>query len=183
MRRVKAKGSKVKAKPLPLEVNEVEFNGVLKAIPERNMHHRIAMLLAWAGGLRISEVVNLKPEDFDFQSNSKNIRVNMGKNSKDRIVAMPKNLRPHHMKYIPMKCKQRALQKAFIQAAILSGLKELKPKIHFHSLRHGHATQAKRKGIDIDFIKDNLGHEDISTTMVYVNLAPEERLEVYDAKF
>ncbi len=97
MRRVKAKGSKVKPNPLPLEVNEKEFNGVLRNINERNMHHRVAVLLAWASGLRISEIVNLKPEDFDFDSNPKRIRVNMGKNSKDRIVPMPKNLRPHHL--------------------------------------------------------------------------------------
>lgn len=183
MRKPKAKGSKVKAKPLPIEVNEEECNGVLRNVSERNMHHRIAILISWEAGLRISEVVNLKPEDFDFDSDPKSIRVNMGKNSKDRIVPMPKNIRPHHMKYIPIKCKQRALQKAFIQASEKSGLKVKKPKVHFHSLRHGFATHCLRRDIKLPSIQGHLGHEDLSTTATYLNLAPQERLREYDDKF
>jgi len=183
MRRTKTKGKKVKAKPLPIEVNEKEFNGVLKAVDEKNMHHRVAFLLAWASGLRISEVVNLKKEDFDFESTPKQIRINMGKNSKDRIVPMPKNLRQAHLEYIPLKCKQRALQKAFISACEISGLKNKKPKVHFHSLRHGHATQSIRKGMDVTSLQGNLGHEDLATTSLYINLVPKERLEQYDEKF
>ena len=107
----------------------------------------------------------------------------MGKNSKDRIVPIPKNFKPNHLKYIPLKCKQRALQKAFIKACEKSGLKEKKPKVHFHSLRHGFATQCIRKGMSLPYVQGLLGHEDLQTTSLYINLVPTERLNAYYDQF
>lgn len=179
MRKVKAKGSKAKAKPLPIEVNEREFTAVLKKT--KHLHHKIAFVLSWHSGMRISEVVNLKPEDFDFGTGQ--IRINMGKNSKDRIVPIPKIFGKEHLKYIPIKCKQRALQKAFITACELSGLKKKKPKVHFHSLRHGFATQCVRTGVNLPALQGLLGHEDLATTTLYINLCPTERLNEYYEKF
>jgi len=177
----KKKGSKVKAKPLPIEVEEKEFNELLKET--LSFHHKIAFLLGWGAGLRISEVVNLKKDDFDFESNPPQLRINMGKNSKDRIVPIPKNFKKHHLQYIPIACKQRALQKAFTSACLRSGLKDKKPKVHFHSLRHGFATQCIRKGMALSYVQGLLGHEDLSTTAIYINLAPKERLNEYYDKF
>ena len=80
--RHKKKGSKAKAKPLPIEVNKSEYIKVINNT--KHMHHKIAFMLAFESGLRISEVVNLKKADFDF--GNKQIRINMGKNSKDRKI-------------------------------------------------------------------------------------------------
>lgn len=177
--RHKTKGSKAKAKPLPIEVNKEEYVQVLKVT--KLMHHKVAFMLAFESGLRISEIVNLKRNDFDF--GNKQIRINMGKNSKDRIVNIPLSWLPHHIKYIPLACKQRALQKAFIASAIQTGLKKKKPKVHFHSLRHGFATECIRSGIDLPTISGLLGHEDVSTTTIYINLCPAERIKQYNDKF
>ncbi len=179
MRQSKTKGKKVKAKPLPIEINQDEYVELLRATPF--MHHKVAFILGFESGLRISEIVNLKKDDFDF--GNKQIRVNMGKNSKDRIVSLPLSWQPQHINYIPIKCQQRALQKAFIKSAIETGLKVKKPKIHFHSLRHGFATEAIRSGIDIATVSGLLGHEDISTTSIYINLCPAERIKQYRDKF
>lgn len=177
--RHKKKGSKAKAKPLPIEVNQDEYVKVINNT--KHMHHKVAFMLAFESGLRISEVVNLKKTDFDF--GNKQIRINMGKNSKDRIVGLPLSWQTHLIKYIPLKCKQRALQKAFISTAEITGLKAKKPKVHFHSLRHGFATECIRAGVDLPTISGLLGHEDVSTTTIYINLAPEERIAQYRKKF
>ncbi|GAH34196.1 unnamed protein product [marine sediment metagenome] len=179
MRPSKTKGKKVKAKPLPIEINQSEYVALLKVT--KHMHHKIAFMLGFESGLRISEIVNLKKEDFDF--GNKQVRVNMGKNSKDRIVPLPLSWKPHHIKYIPMPCKQRALQKALIQSTEETGLKAKKPKVHFHSLRHGFATECIRSGMDITTVSGLLGHEDISTTTIYINLCPAERIDKYRNKF
>lgn len=172
---------KRKAKPLPIEVDEKEFTKILEHTTQR--HHMIAFLLGWGAGLRISEVKNLKKEDFSFDTEPKQLRINMGKNSKDRIVPIPKGFKEVHLKYIPMKCGVRALQKAFINASIKAGVKANKPKVHFHSLRHGFATQCIRKGISLSAVQGLLGHEDLQTTSIYVNLAPTERVNEYYDKF
>ena len=179
MRQQRKKGKKAVAKPLPIEVNQDEYVDILNNT--KLMHHRIAFMLAFESGLRISEVVNLKKEDIHF--GNKQIRINLGKNSKDRIVTTPLSWKPFHMDYIPMPCKQRALQKAFIASAILTGLKKKKPKVHFHSLRHGFATESIRSGMGISTLSGLLGHEDISTTSIYINLCPVERIQEYQDKF
>ena len=175
----KTKGIR-KPKPLPIEINQDEYVELLKA-EGLQIHHKVAFMLGFESGLRISEIVNLRKDDFDF--GNKQIRINMGKNSKDRIVGLPMSWQPQHINYIPIKCQQRALQKAFIQSAIKIGLKKKKPKIHFHSLRHGFATECIRSGVDIATVSGLLGHEDISTTSIYVNLCPAERIAQYRNKF
>ena len=75
------------------------------------------------------------------------------------------------------------MQKAFITAAEVTGLERTKPKIHFHSLRHGHATESIRSNIKLASVSGALGHEDLSTTGIYVNLCPAERVAEYRAKF
>ena len=179
MRQIKKKGSKAKPKPLPIEVNKDEYVELLKNTDMP--HHRIAFMLAFESGLRISEVVNLKKEDIDV--GNQQLRVNMGKNSKDRIVNLPVSWQPFHIKFIPMKCQQRALQKAFIRTAEKSGLKKKQPKVHFHSLRHGYATESIRSGVDISTVSGLLGHEDIATTSIYINLCPAERIAELRSKF
>lgn len=178
-KQINKKGRKAVPQPLGIEVNEQEYTDILKAT--RQMHHKIAFLLAWESGLRIAEVTNLKPEDFDFEERI--IRVNMGKNSKDRIVPMSKIFGREHLKYIPIKCGIRALQKAFLMYSKKTGLRDKKPKVHFHSLRHGFATHCLRKGINITDIQGHLGHSDIGTTSIYLNMAPVERINNYKELF
>lgn len=178
MKHNKKKGER-KPKPLPIEVTQDEYIEILNVTDF--MHHKVAFMLAFESGLRISEVVNLKPEDIDEKLNQ--IRINMGKNSKDRIVSLPLSWRSHLIKQIPLKCQQRALQKAFIGACEKTGLKKKKPKIHFHSLRHGFATESLRSGVDLYTISKLLGHEDISTTTIYAHLCPEDAIREVRSKF
>jgi len=116
MRPHKKKGQKVKAKPLPVEINQEEYVALLKVT--EFMHHKVAFMLGFESGLRISEIIGLQKADFDF--GNKQIRVNMGKNSKDRIVSLPLSWQPQHINFIPLKCQQRALQKALIKSAIIT---------------------------------------------------------------
>jgi site-specific recombinase XerD len=173
------KGSKAVAKPLPVEVDEKEFTALVDVT--NKMHHKVAFLLAWGSGLRISEVINLKQGDID--ETKRRIRVNMGKNSKDRIVPLPKGWKPHLMKYIPIPCKQRALQKAFITYATEAGIVAKKPKVHFHSLRHGFATNCIRNGMKLKHVQLLMGHADMQTTGIYIQLTPDEALDDYVDKF
>ncbi len=169
----------VHPKRLPVDVTEEEFTELLDAT--RQVKHRLAFLLAWGAGLRVSEIIKIRPEDFDFQA--KQLRINQGKGKKDRIVPIPKGFREDHLKHIPFDFDVRALQKAFKLYAGKSGLVAKKPQIHFHSLRHGFATQCLRKGIGLRSIQMMLGHSDLSTTSIYLQLRPEEAMNEYQDKF
>lgn len=166
-------------KKLPVEVTEEEFTKLLEVT--RQKKHRLAFLLAWGSGLRISEVINLKEEDFDFEE--KQLRVNQGKGKKDRIVPIPKGFKEEHLEYIPFDFSVRNLQKMFKLYAEKSGITIKKPNVTFHSLRHGFASQCLRKGINLKSLQMMLGHSDISTTGVYLHLCPKEILNEYQDKF
>ena len=177
--KTKKKRNMAKPRPLPIEVTREEYLELLKVA--KHLRHKVAFMLAFESGLRITEVVSLKKEDFDLKL--KQVRINCGKNSKDRIVNLPLSWQPHHINYIPLPCQQRALQKAFIAACHETGLKAKKPKIHFHSLRHGYATEALRSGVDIYTISKLLGHEEISTTTIYAHLCPADAIRELRNKF
>lgn len=176
---IRNKGSKAKPKKLPVDVNEDEFEQILDYTPKRR--HRLAFLLAWGSGLRLSEVLNVAPSDFNYKDNQ--LLVRQGKNKKDRIVPLPKGFKEEFMHYLPFEFEHRALQKAFKRACEKSGLFKKKPSVHFHSLRHGFATTCLRKGISLRAIQRMLGHSDLSTTGIYLDLCPDEIIAEYQEKF
>lgn len=166
-------------KTLPVDVTEDEFTKLLTVT--KQMKHKVAFLLAWGSGLRISEVLKIQLNDIDLEM--KQIRINDGKGKKDRIVPLPRGFKEKHLEHIPFDFKDRSLQKTFRLYSEKSGLRAKKPTVHFHSLRHGFATQCLRKGIGLRSIQMMLGHSDLSTTAIYLQLAPEEVLNEYQNKF
>lgn len=166
-------------KRLPVAVSEEEFSNLIKHTPKK--HHRLSFLLGYGAGLRISEVLHLQPRHIDLKN--KTILVEQGKGSKDRTVPLPKGFREEHCKLLPITCGERALEKAFKRSCKRAGLLEIKPSLHFHSLRHGFATNAVAKGIPIHHVRTLMGHSNISITNVYLEMNPKDALKSYEDYF
>lgn len=166
-------------KKLPVIVTPEEFGKLIKATKKK--HHKVAFLIGFAAGLRVSEVTGLEQRDIDF--NQKRIIVRQGKGSKDRIVPLPKGFRESHLKHIPIKVGVRALQKAFKNSCVKAGLLETKPDLHFHSLRHGFGTRCVSSGMPIHHVRTLMGHSNISTTNIYLEANPKEALKFYEEEF
>lgn len=166
-------------KRLPIAATEEDFVKLIENTKKEE--HKIAFLLGYGAGLRVSEVVSLKPEDVNFKD--KKIFIRQGKGGKDRIVPLPKGFKEKHLKMLPIKIQQRALQIAFKNAIKRAGLNESKPNLHFHSLRHGFGSQLARKGMPIHHIRTLMGHSNISTTNVYLELNPNEAIKRYEELF
>ena len=150
MKPTRKKGSKAKPRILPLEVNVDEY--VLLLYSLKYLRHKVGVMLAFESGMRISEITNLKPEDFDFKN--KEIRINQGKNSKDRYVPLPLSWQKHHINYIPLPCKQRALQKAFILASEKTEVERIAFLID------------ECKAMDIEVLPPNINESDITFAVV-----------------
>jgi len=166
-------------KKLPVAVSEEEFFTIIKQC--RKDHHKIAFLLAFGSGLRISEVLKLEPRDINFQE--KKMFIREAKGGKDRIVPMPKGFKQKHLKMFPLKIGCRALEMAFRKYCIETGILKYKPGIHFHSLRHGFATKCIEGGMKLPLLQMLLGHSKIDTTMIYVHLNPKDALDKYQEVF
>ena len=166
-------------KKLPVYITEEEYIELIKHT--KKPHHKLAFLLGFESGLRVSEVVKLKPENILIQQGI--IKIENAKGGKDRIVPLPKRFREKHLKLLPIKAGVRALEIAFKSACRRAGLLKIKPDLHFHSLRHGFATHSLNKGIPLHVIRTFMGHSNISTTNVYLRVNPKEALKKYEELF
>lgn len=163
---------KRKTRKLPKAVRPEEFKEIIKKIPSKNIKHKIAFLLAYGSGLRISEVLRCKGEHF----RGKSLFVPESKYGVERVVPIPKGWRESFMKHLPLGITPRALQKAFKK---YSPRKELT----FHSLRHGFATRSLEGGMPLNHVQVLLGHSNISTTNVYVRANPLDAIKSYEELF
>lgn len=159
---------------LPAYLNEEEFIKIIKQV--RKPNHKLAFILAFNSGLRISEVVNLQKENIDFKG--KRIFIKDSKFGKDRVVPLPKGFPENYLKYVPLSCGIRALQLAFKTYVKKADI--IKEGLHFHSLRHSFAVLCMEKGIPLNQIQVLLGHENISTTSIYLKINPQDALKSYE---
>lgn len=158
-----------------------------------NILDRAIVELFYATGIRLSELINIKLSDIDF--NSSTIRV-QGKGSKDRIVPfgrmaesalqnyleIRKIVDVNKSEYLFLNKKGNRLYPLYIYRlvkrlfAVVSNRKSISP----HTLRHTFASHLLENGADIRVIKELLGHENLSTTQIYTHITPELLKKVYN---
>jgi integrase/recombinase XerD len=145
-----------------------------------NAKHRLLLSVAYAGGLRLAELVALKWADIDFERDI--IFIRKGKGSKDRIVMLSPKIKNEiecylvHVKpklYLFESSKggplhPRTAQSVFEQACDRAGIEG---RLGIHSLRHSFATHLLEGGTDLRYIQALLGHQSSKTTEIYAHVA------------
>jgi site-specific recombinase XerD len=169
----------LKEKRLPIVLSLDEVRSIFDSLG--NVKHRVMLMLTYSAGLRVSELIHLKPEDID--SNRKLIHVHEGKGRKDRYTilsdAVLEELRVYWKVHKPKKWlfegqaegapySIRSAQKVFECAAQKAGIGK---EVSIHSLRHSFATHLLEQGTDIRFIQELLGHSSVKTTEIYTHVS------------
>ena len=167
---------KHKPKKLPKSVRPEEWKLLILAIPPKDKLARVAFLLAYGSGMRISEVGRCKKEH--FRENS--IFIPESKYGVERVVPIPKGWRKEFFKELPIKKSQRTLQRKFKKYAKKA---KLNPLYSFHSLRHGFATRLLESGSPINQVQLLLGHANLATTSVYTKANPVDAIKSYEDLF
>jgi site-specific recombinase XerD len=153
-----------------------------------NRRHRLAILLIYASGLRVSEVVSIRIGDLDLDRLQLKIRNSKG--AKDRLTLLSPSLVTELHWLIDnreptdwlFRSKQGgALHKRSIQHIIQRARQSTDLPIHVtcHSLRHAFATHLLEAGTDLRVIQLLLGHRSIHTTTRYTHMRDPNRLNVH----
>ncbi len=174
-------------KTLPVFLTKEEVIGLFKAV--ENEKHLLILEIIYSAGLRVSEVVNLKKCDFDFERRIGWVR--KGKGMKDRPFIIARALESKLKAYVGKNCQAsagylfpgangrtlhiRTVQEIVKHAAIKSGIKK---NVHPHSLRHSFATHLIENGYDVAAVQPLLGHNSAETTMVYIHMANPKMISV-----
>lgn len=162
---------------LPIVLSRDEIQSILLEI--NNEKHNLMIALAYAGGLRVSEIINLKVKDINLAELT--IHIKGAKGNKDRITILPEKLVKNIEKLISNKnsdeyvfaserggkLTERTAQKVFAQALKKAGIKK---EATFHSLRHSFATHLLENGVDVRYVQELLGHANIRTTQIYTKV-------------
>ncbi|MCP4303586.1 MAG: tyrosine-type recombinase/integrase [bacterium] len=164
---------------LPVILSAEEVVRFLEAVP--SLKTRSALTTAYAAGLRASEAVGLKVSDID--SNRMLIQVRHGKGAKDRAVMLSPQLLAILRTYwrlarpklwlFPGRNDAKPIDVQVLYAACRSATKAagLTKRVTVHTLRHSFATHLLESGVDIRIIQVLLGHNNLSTTARYTQVA------------
>jgi site-specific recombinase XerD len=152
------------------------------------LKHKVLLSLTYSAGLRVSEIVRLKPGDVDRQRGT--IHVRRAKGRKDRYTLLSEkalSLLDAYLRERPpgtwlfggqkpgSHLSVRSAETVFKNACMKAGIDK---EVSIHCLRHSFATHLLEGGTDIRYIQELLGHAHTKTTEIYTHVAKRDFLRL-----
>lgn len=157
-------------------------------------HRNIYVFSAYAGGLRISDVLQLTWGNFEdeklsltIQKTKKHLSIRIPKKAIDIInLYYDENKKSEDLIFPLLKCRDMGnyidLFNAISSATAYTNadlkeiikLTKITKKISFHTARHTFATTALQKGMRIEYVSKYMGHSDIKETQIYAKIINQE---------
>ncbi len=136
----------------------------------------------WRTGVRVSEVINVKPRDIELKNNVVNIR--KAKGGKQRRVLLGDETLKMLSDYIcegniPEDQPIFPIQRDWVYKLVKRYGDVMGVKIHPHTLRHSFAIHLVRSGMDLRRLQLLLGHSSLSITQVYLQFKDDDLREAY----
>ncbi|WP_299778765.1 site-specific tyrosine recombinase/integron integrase [uncultured Formosa sp.] len=174
-----------KSRYLPVVLSKEQVINLIQVT--KNLKHRTIISLLYSSGLRISELLNLKVKDLDFDRSQ--ILIRQGKGRKDRMVVMSEVIKPLLYNYIHTYMPDLYLIEGrdggiYSDSSVRRFINEsakvakISKRISPHTLRHSYATHMLENGVDLRYIQDLLGHAKPETTMIYTHVAQKDLMSI-----
>lgn len=185
------------AKKLPFYVEEADMKVLFKDVEFDDDWNgytgRLAMLMLYQLGIRLSELVNCKERQVDPANSA--IRV-LGKGNKERVIPAGAELLAALKEYVAQKKavfeapdrnfllvtdKGKRLYPKYVYRLTQRYLKEVTTieKKSPHVLRHSFATHLSNNGAELNAVKELLGHASLAATQVYTHNTIEKLKNVH----
>ncbi len=183
-------------KKLPSILSLKEIDTLLNQPEEdspKGIRDKAMLELLYATGIRVSELISLNINDINiglgyircYNSNKERI-IPIGsvalKALKDYLETYKEQHADGEESPLFMNVQGKRLTRQGFWKIIKSYTKKanIQKKITPHTLRHSFATHLIQNGADLKSVQEMLGHSDISTTQVYMNLSKNKIKEVYN---
>lgn len=163
----------------PTKVTETEVKTFLQTVLESKnaRNSAITILLAYTG-VRISEALSIRMDDFDLDG--KECIIRSGKGDKQRTVMLNSKVTIALKEYLKVRDKLSTAQESdylFVskknekidRTTVNQMFKQYSDKITPHQLRHFFCTNALEKGMLAHEVANQAGHSNIHTTLLYTN--------------
>ena len=176
-------------KKLPIFLSIEEVDKIIESVDlsqENGERDRNILETLYSCGLRVSELVNLKISNIDF--NDQYIKI-IGKGNKQRIVPINKtlitylniyinnirsknNIKKGHEDFLFLNKRGTKLSREMIFLIVKKYIKQanIQKNISPHTFRHSFATHLVEGGADLRAVQEMLGHSNITTTEIYTHL-------------
>jgi integrase/recombinase XerD len=184
-------------KRLPKSLTNAEISRLLippSSETPRSLCDQAILELAYASGLRLSELRSLRLEHLQLESGFVNV---IGKGNKERVLPLGRKAIVALQRYLdagrPNLVTPRSPSSVFLTqrgtsfSAVTLWLR-IKKRVRFagiernitpHMLRHSFATHLLEHGADLRVIQELLGHANISTTEIYTHVAGSRLRETH----
>ena len=179
-------------------LEESEMQAILDAVDinaPTGLRDRALLLILYNTGARVSEIIGLTQDDLRLDGASAQIKL-MGKGRKQRSCPLWPETAEALQAYLQQRNPMQATEQLFLNAkglpitrfgiryiirkyAALSSLPSAKT-VNPHTIRHTTAMHLLRAGNDINMVSFWLGHADINTTHIYVEIDMEMKRKMID---
>ncbi len=175
---------------LPEILTYDEIDRFLVSLAEEGPEALIMGRLMLMGGLRIAEAASVRPKDL-VPANPCSVFVESGKGGKDRYAPIDVATFSHALCHSldqelledvaiysrTVRTLQNRIKSAYLRAGLLHD--GCSRELTAHTLRHTCATWQLDQGVPLEVVRENLGHEDITTTQIYLHLNIRQRSRMY----
>lgn len=168
-------------KKIPVFVDQDSMLALLNEVPfEKGFigeRDKLIIELFYVTGIRLSELINIKISDINFDGCSVKV---LGKRNKERIIPLSNSianeissfiLKYDLRTYLFTNLKKQKVYNKLVYRVVKKYVSKISSidKNSPHILRHTFATHMLNNGADINAIKELLGHANLSATQVYTH--------------
>ena len=155
-------------------------------------HLKPIIILALSTGIRRKSLLSLEWRDVNFAERMVFVRADVEKSEKERHVPLNK------LAYETLSCWHKQSDRTGSQNLVFPSpktgkrldncktswetvLKKAKiENFRWHDMRHDFASNLVMKGVDLNTVRELLGHADIKMTLRYAHLAPEHKMKAVE---
>ena len=156
----------------------------------REPRNKALIALIYSSGLRVSEAINLAPDD--IYMSTMQVHVRESKNHSDRWTILSKRALdllidywhscsfPREKLFVSTLAPYAPLQKSGAEIVIRQIAKEagITKRVYPHLLRHSFATHLLEQGVSLEYIQSLLGHRSPNSTCVYLHLTNKSMMGI-----